>query len=480
MQTTPPEARLDRLSELCGALDPAACHEARDLIEKLRLAKQQSSERQRALAESQAEAIVNAGVMMSELEEAHAELDRARRVAEAANVAKSRFLANMSHEIRTPMNGVLGMLQLVLESGLEAKQRDRLETAYRSAQSLLTLLNDILEFSKLEAGRLELERTEFSLAELTRDVGALFAPQCETRNITLRCDVEPAIGVRYYGDPHRVRQILSNLAGNAVKFTSAGSVQIELRLIAAGTPRDRIQIDIRDTGIGIPADRLEQLFKPFAQIDASTSRRYGGTGLGLAISAQLAELMGGALQVQSEPGIGSTFSLLLPLERAGSVTLASVPQGGFRAPEVSCETASPTIGIRRGRILLVEDNAINRTLALAMLELYELDVECAQNGHEALDCLSRQPYELVLMDCQMPELDGYDATRAWRLRETQSGAPPVPIIALTANAMHGDRENCLAAGMNDYLAKPFTRDALTQILQRWLPPAAQDPNRAVA
>ena len=480
-----PEAHLDRLSELCESLGPESRAESLQLIEHLREAKRLASKRQRALSESQAEAIVNAGMMMSELEDAHAELDRARQAAEAASTAKSQFLANMSHEIRTPMNGVLGMLQLVLESTLESKQRDRLETAYRSAQSLLILLNDILEFSKLEAGRVELERQAFSLANVVEDIGALFEPQCRRKHIALVCDIEDRVGAAYLGDAHRIRQVINNLVGNAVKFTTHGEVRIELRLTGEDPAGDGLRIDIRDTGIGIPEDRIGQLFKQFSQLDASTSRRFGGTGLGLAISAQLAQLMGGSLVVRSSAGEGSTFSLLLSLPRSGTETIADLTDRTLssNSPATTASTVDPVqrgSAFARARVLLVEDNLVNRTLAVAMLELYELEIDCADNGHEALGRLGASRYDLVLMDCQMPELDGYEATRRWRQQESQRGLAPVPIIALTANAMHGDRETCLAAGMNDYLAKPFTREALTEALQRWLPRASRDAGRAVA
>ncbi len=565
-------------------LDPDARSEACELLHGLQRDRHQIEQHERTLAESQAEALVNAGIMMSELEEAHVQLDIARKAAEEASRAKSEFLANMSHEIRTPMNGVIGLLQLALEQELRDTQRTRLETAFRSAQSLLKLLNDILEFSKLEAGQLELERRAFSLLEVVEDVAALFAPICSGKGLVLNCHVDPALSGRYVGDSHRITQVLTNLVGNAVKFTGTGQVTLRVGRTVHTDRRETLRIDVIDTGIGIPAASRSQLFRPFSQLDASMSRRFGGTGLGLAISSRLTELMQGKLSVESVVGQGSCFTLEVGLERDGQESiqsgagrpfegmrawvvaqagglqdtlrvygeslglavecmeparlegvdaakvdvivvaqpgaeaggfldmarLASVPvirlacDGGVHETAAASASTEPVVDVpvrylrlrdairqalRPGtgeggsgtpgaaaacesfpgkRILLVEDNEINQMLAMAMLESYGAAVECAGNGREALERRERTTYDLVFMDCQMPVMNGFDATREWRDLEAAESSARVPIIALTANAMAGDRETCIEAGMDDYLAKPFLRADLTRMLSTWL------------
>ncbi len=463
MPLDPPRSALDRLAMVIDRLEPALAGETADILEALREQAAAAIEQQRSLAESQAEALVNAALMMSDLEQTHAALDAARRDAEAATVAKSRFLATMSHEIRTPMNGVMGMLQLVLGTKLEPQQQSRLEKAYRSAESLLALLNDILEFSKLEAGKYEIERSAFSVRELVHDVVDLFAQPCAARGVALEVVIDPKLGAAHLGDPHRLRQILNNLVGNAVKFTTAGSVTVRVDAASLAAPTQAFCIAVVDTGIGIPADRLGLLFQPFTQVDSSTARRFGGTGLGLAICRQLADLMGGEIEASSKTDAGSTFTLRLCLPTASMPQISSQVGGGTG-------TIAASIG-RSGRpvqVLLVEDNAVNRELATAMLESWEVAVMPAEDGDRALACAAESHFDLVLMDCQMPGLDGYATTREWRRRERVLGDARTPIVALTANAMQGDREQCLAAGMDDYLAKPFTREALGKLLDRWV------------
>jgi signal transduction histidine kinase/ActR/RegA family two-component response regulator len=470
-----PRSALDRLAAVVDRLEPALANETTDILQALREEAAAAIEQQRALAESQAEALVNAAMMMSELEQTHAALDEARREAEAATVAKSRFLATMSHEIRTPMNGVMGMLQLVLGSTLDPQQKSRLQTAYRSAESLLSLLNDILDFSKLEAGKYELECTPFSIAELVRDIGDLFEQPCAERGLALYVELDPQLATFHRGDPHRLRQILNNLVGNAVKFTAAGSVTVRVAATQADAQSQSVVVAVSDTGIGIPADRLGLLFQPFTQVDSSTARRFGGTGLGLAICRQLAELMGGQLEARSAEHAGSTFSLHLRLP------VAAAPQELPAAPPRPAAAAPlRTRGSSVVRVLLVEDNAVNRELATAMLESLQVTVVAAEDGDSALACADNAVFDLVLMDCQMPGRDGYATTREWRRRERVLGDARTPIVALTANAMQGDREQCLAAGMDDYLAKPFTRDALGAMLARWLAvePAVSVPRTA--
>ncbi|MBI4693803.1 MAG: response regulator [Gammaproteobacteria bacterium] len=509
--------------------------------------------------------------MLAQLE-AQQRLREARDEAVAQTRQKSEFLANMSHEIRTPMNGVLGMLQLLLDTRLPRDQHERVQMAFRSASSLRVLLDDILDFSKLEAGKLAFEEMDFEPGEVIEDAVMLFVPNCEQKGIVISCFVEPAIAGLHRGDPHRFKQVLVNLLGNAVKFTTTGSVSVR----ATRGPHDGLCIEVADTGIGIADEDLPLLFKPFTQVDASTTRHYGGTGLGLAISSELARRMGGTIEVRSEVGAGSVFTLRVPLPAVGppvatpvyaryrAFVLEAQPgeldalcayfeSWGLAATRVSAGIPEPTeiaafdvafvsaasplcadhvkaafvagiacvrivhpgrsaadrdgyvldLPVRAAplaamlgsifagqttplpaawsivtpperpefsskRVLLVEDNEVNGLLALSMLESNQIAVELAEDGYAALDLLAANRYDLVLMDCQMPGLDGFEATRRWRTEEAAAGRDYTPIVALTANAMAGDRERCLEAGMDDYLAKPFAREELERMLRIWL------------
>ncbi|PAK13265.1 response regulator [Burkholderia ubonensis] len=544
--------------------------------------------------------IAGFNTMLDEIERRDVELQAAIAAAEAANSAKSEFLARMSHEIRTPMNGVLGMTELLQRTRLTAKQRNFVDTVYRSGQTLLTIIDDILDFSKIEAGKLMLERIEFNLYQLLDDVVSLLEPTATRKGLALRLRKQHPVPEWVRGDPVRLRQILTNLVGNAIKFTERGQVELAVSYSDHGL----VVFTIADSGIGIAPDVSAQLFKPFQQADSSIARKYGGTGLGLVISRQLAEMMGGALTVESAPGRGSVFTVTARLEpadgAAGVVAGArrslaglkvliaddsetdrrvlvehaiewqlrvATASGGddalaqlraaaddgqpfdlaivdvrmpgmdgislvrhirndpaLRALRIITLTAfemmdsiqvaqelgidarltkplhgsdlyaciasamhvtpprlpssapladeaepdgGPLPGAASARVLLVEDNAVNQQITLAMLEDTGYAVAVAENGRQALERLANERFDIVLMDCQMPLMDGFEATELLRRREAETGAPRLPMIALTANAISGDRERCLAAGMDDYLSKPFRRDVLLKLLARF-------------
>jgi PAS domain S-box-containing protein len=534
------------------------------------------------------------------------ELRKSKEAAEAASRAKSQFLANMSHEIRTPMNGVLGMTELLLSSGLSERQLELARTVRTSGEALLSVLNDILDISKIEAGRLELEDIDFNLWETIEGSIDLFARQAHKKGLELVCDIDGEVPVFLKGDPVRIRQILMNLVGNAVKFTETGQVVVRVFSMDGDNESSDISFEVQDTGIGIRSEVQQEIFDAFSQADGSVTRKHGGTGLGLSICRQLCEMMGGSIEVQSAPGKGSTFrfnvrlghgAYVIPKERLPAGTLRGLrvlivddnetnrlilkdqaemwgmtpvcAEDGARALEMLRASSSrgtpfdlaildqmmpgmdgvelagviksdPTIsdvklmmltghygkieqsgetgisvrltkpvrqsqlynalletcrtGIERtmaaqhlagsplrggkpriqGEVLLAEDNEINQKLAKTMLRTLGLNVDVVANGMEAFNAFGLKPYDLILMDCQMPEMDGYDATRTIRNKEASlaSGAdkPHIPIIALTAHAMEGDRDLCLAAGMDDYLSKPFSSKELFELLERWLPP----------
>ena len=386
-----------------------------------------------------------------------AELSQALHTAKLASLAKSDFLANMSHEIRTPMNGIIGMTDLALDAATAEEAHEYMVIVQRSALSLLDIINDILDFSKIEAGKLSLEQIPFDLRQTVDDCLQVLMPRAQEKDLAMACTFGPESPAFVVGDPTRLRQVLINLIGNAIKFTKRGSIAINIHPVHSQGAAMDLRFSVRDSGIGIPADKLDTIFEAFSQADTSTTRHYGGTGLGLTITQRLVSLMGGRLSVNSEWGVGSEFHFVLPY------TVAAAPVATVATTRAAVHTT------RTLSVLLVEDHPINQALTVRLLEKWGHRVTVADNGQEALRCLGASGafFDLVLMDMQMPVMGGIEATQ--RIRQIPA-FQRLPIVAMTANAMLGDRELCMESGMNDYLSKPIRSDEIADLLRKMFPP----------
>lgn len=424
------------------------------------------------------------GNLARSLKTAQHELESARDRALAVSNAKTEFLAKMSHEIRTPMNGVLGMIELLASTPLDKAQKRYMHSISYSADTLLDIISDILDFSKMEAGKLALETRPFSLNSFVAEITDSLAGLADQKGLRLNHIVPEGASINVEGDPARLRQVLTNLLGNAIKFTEKGRVLLKVTSVPDHGEFEHVTFEVIDTGIGISPRKQQHVFESFAQEDGSTTRRYGGTGLGLAISKQLVEMMGGAITLTSKPGSGSSFSFTLRLkaDRTGEMTGI---ERTFTHVHGDLDSGPSALKPLKGRVLVAEDNAVNQAVAVGMLEAMGVESVVAANGKEVVDLFKSEPFDAVLMDCQMPVLDGFQAAEEIRRLEARNGADPVRIIAVTANAMAGDMEKCIAVGMDDYLRKPYKGEqlnaALIKVLQPGVTPqpAAVDPGSPV-